>query len=319
MQTRTGRSRPGIASVTRLPWVDDVVSAKRDRVLGLLSDGGPGVMLEPIANLRTWKIIGHEAQPAFDTGKPESWFDDASEAGLTHHLESAILDSTLDVLTTTPVDTFLTLRLSPSTIQTGVVRDLIGHAGAHRLVVELEAPSDRVDEAEDGVDELRASGVRFAFGEIGAGFAPLHEVLRLEPDFVKIGADLVGGIDTDPKRRALAETIVAFARKTGCVLIAAGIENDAELETLLSLGVRYGQGPRIGRTKLVLSPYGLRSGTEWVAMPALEPKYHSRRRRRTAIAAIAASLAISASASAAALTGGPPDPSRGTGVTQLHR
>jgi EAL domain-containing protein (putative c-di-GMP-specific phosphodiesterase class I) len=42
-----------------------------------------------------------------------------------------------------------------------------------------------------------------------------------------------------------------FASETGCELIAEGIETRTELEVLLDLGVRLGQGCLLGRPKPV--------------------------------------------------------------------
>lgn len=315
---RQGRmQRAELASVTALPWVDDVVAAKRDRVSTMLEEGGPGVALQPIVNLRTWKVIGHEALARFATGAPEGWFDDAGEADLVGALELAAVRNALDVITTTPPDTFFTINVSPSMIANPVLRAMILSAGAHRVVVELTESGSLADGSDlRGVERLRSSGVRFAIDDIGAGFASLQRVLRFEPDFVKIERDLIGGIDGDPKRRALAETLVAFARKTGSVLIAEGIETDAELETLLRVGIRYGQGFRIGRPQLVRSPLAPGTAPEWFGLPGLEPKYHSRRRRRTVVVAVAASLAISGAASAATLGGGASGSPKPAGITE---
>jgi EAL domain-containing protein (putative c-di-GMP-specific phosphodiesterase class I) len=38
-----------------------------------------------------------------------------------------------------------------------------------------------------------------------------------------------------------------FARSAGCRLVAEGVETEAERQTLLSLGVRYGQGFLFGK------------------------------------------------------------------------
>jgi EAL domain-containing protein (putative c-di-GMP-specific phosphodiesterase class I) len=52
----------------------------------------------------------------------------------------------------------------------------------------------------------------------------------------------VQGIEADPMRQALVAGLQHFAQRTGCRLIAEGIETAAQLETLRSLGVEYGQG-----------------------------------------------------------------------------
>src|SRR5258708_39563172 len=81
----------------------------------------------------------------------------------------------------------------------------------------------------------------------GAGFASLQHILRLGPDIIKLDIALVRDIDRDPIKRALASSLVTFARDIRSVIIAEGIETADELSTLVELGVEWGQGYYIGR------------------------------------------------------------------------
>jgi EAL domain-containing protein (putative c-di-GMP-specific phosphodiesterase class I) len=57
----------------------------------------------------------------------------------------------------------------------------------------------------------------------------------------------VRDIHVDPARRALAASLVTFARETGSELIAEGIETAEELNAITALGIRWGQGYHLGR------------------------------------------------------------------------
>ena len=83
--------------------------------------------------------------------------------------------------------------------------------------------------------------------DAGAGFASLRHVLGLSPDVIKLDLSLTRDIDSDPVRRALAASLVAFAREIGAAIVAEGIETGGELETLRALGVTHGQGYYIAR------------------------------------------------------------------------
>ena len=89
---------------------------------------------------------------------------------------------------------------------------------------------------------LRARGVQLMIDDAGAGFASLRHVLGLHPDAIKLDLSLTRDIDSDPVRRALAASLVAFAREIGATIVAEGIETRGELETLRALGVTHGQG-----------------------------------------------------------------------------
>jgi EAL domain-containing protein (putative c-di-GMP-specific phosphodiesterase class I) len=75
----------------------------------------------------------------------------------------------------------------------------------------------------------------------------LAHIVNLSPDIIKVDRDITHEIDGDPVRRALTSALVGFAADTGAELVAEGIETEAELETVRSLGIRRGQGYLLGR------------------------------------------------------------------------
>lgn len=91
------------------------------------------------------------------------------------------------------------------------------------------------------------SRARIAVDAAGAGFASLRHVLELRPDIVKLDIGLVRGIDADPARQAMAAGLCEFAAQTGTMLIAEGIETEAEAEAVRRVGVGYLQGYLFGR------------------------------------------------------------------------
>jgi EAL domain-containing protein (putative c-di-GMP-specific phosphodiesterase class I) len=85
----------------------------------------------------------------------------------------------------------------------------------------------------------------------GAGFAGLRHILELRPAFLKLDRWLVAGLESDEARQAMIAGLRHFASKTGCRLIAEGIETDREIAVLQSLDVRLGQGYALGRPQPV--------------------------------------------------------------------
>lgn len=96
---------------------------------------------------------------------------------------------------------------------------------------------------------LRARGLKLAIDDAGAGFAGLQHILRLEPDIIKLDMTLIQTIDVDPARRALAAAMQMFARQTGAVLVAEGVETREELTTLTQLSFMRAQGYLLGKPR----------------------------------------------------------------------
>ena len=121
--------------------------------------------------------------------------------------------------------------------------EITGRPG-RRVVMEVteHARVDDYDALNLSLQLLREQGVRLAIDDAGAGFASLQHIVRLSPDFIKLDITLTRNIDADPVRRALATAMISFASEIGAAIIAEGIETEAEFQTLLGLGVPFGQG-----------------------------------------------------------------------------
>jgi hypothetical protein len=81
-----------------------------------------------------------------------------------------------------------------------------------------------------------------AVDDAGAGYAGLQQLMRVQPDLIKLDRSLVQDVDTDPAKQALVDSFVRFARRTGAQVVAEGIETEEELRALADLDVNYGQG-----------------------------------------------------------------------------
>jgi EAL domain-containing protein (putative c-di-GMP-specific phosphodiesterase class I) len=146
-------------------------------------------------------------------------------------------------------DAFLAVNVSPATLVTDRVTDVVSPDVAPRVVVELteHVPVEDYDTVNAAAERLRSAGARVAVDDTGAGYAGFRHLISLNPDIVKLDICLTRGIDHDPGRRALTSALVQFTQDTGATLIAEGIETAEELSTLHQLHVDWAQGYRLGR------------------------------------------------------------------------
>jgi EAL domain-containing protein (putative c-di-GMP-specific phosphodiesterase class I) len=226
--------------------------AKTKRLRKVLDREPPRIVFQPIVELATREIRGYEALARFECDPrqpPNVWFGEAAEVGLGSELELAALRLAVDQLPAIPEGIALTLNVSPTTAMTAELAELLAGHEPERLYLEIteHAQVEDYEALLDALNVLRAQGVRIAVDDAGAGFASLHHILLLQPDVIKLDITLVRDIHRDPIKRALASSLVTFARDIGSVITAEGIEVEEELTTLVDLGVPWGQGYHLAR------------------------------------------------------------------------
>jgi EAL domain-containing protein (putative c-di-GMP-specific phosphodiesterase class I) len=209
------------------------------------------MVLQPIAALDGSGVVGFEALarfPAMPSSRPDIWFAEAHRAGVGVQLELLAVRSALAALPTLPDDAFLAINVSPDTATSPQLLTLIEGDHARRVVLELteHAPVADYERLGDALRRLRHLGARIAVDDCGAGFASLRHVALLAPEFLKLDVVLCRDLH-QPIKAALARALATFARETGSVLVAEGIEDGEDLEALRALGVQLGQGYLIGR------------------------------------------------------------------------
>lgn len=113
-----------------------------------------------------------------------------------------------------------------------------------RVVIELTEHQPAYDYGllREAVNHYRTMGFRIAIDDLGEGFSSLRLWSELHPDFVKIDMHFVQGCDTDPVKKQFLRSIQEIARKSGCEVIAEGIETASELNCVREIGIARGQG-----------------------------------------------------------------------------
>jgi diguanylate cyclase (GGDEF)-like protein len=90
-------------------------------------------------------------------------------------------------------------------------------------------------------------GIRLAVDDFGTGFSSLSSLMTFPIDLVKIDQSFVSGLPDDRKSAAMVESLLTLGRRMGIGTVAEGIERMDQLNTLVELGCRLGQGFLLGR------------------------------------------------------------------------
>ncbi len=113
----------------------------------------------------------------------------------------------------------------------------------NRIIVEITENESISREQLDGIlDGHRRYGFATAIDDFGAGFNGLELLSRFQPDMVKIDMHLTRGIHLNTRTQKIIRRMVELCQELGVVVIAEGVENEAEFRELQRAGIGLFQG-----------------------------------------------------------------------------
>ena len=217
-------------------------------------------VFQPIFSMETGQPMGFEGLVRPVDGAPfpnaGSLFAAAEAANQTVELDLLCLEVVAAGAALLPEDAYLSVNLSPRTLESSDFRssDVKGIFRRHgialdRIVLELterETVED-LDQLRGNVKKLRSAGLRLAADDVGAGNAGLRLLSEIQFDVVKIDLSLVqSGSSHDPSH-AILQALQGLAAQWGASVVAEGIETSEQLSVVRGLGIMAGQGYLLGR------------------------------------------------------------------------
>jgi diguanylate cyclase len=98
------------------------------------------------------------------------------------------------------------------------------------------------EKSKDTMSRLRDLGVRIAIDDFGTGYSSLSYLKTWRVDALKIDRSFIRDLVTDTSDLAIVHAVVAMARHLNIQVIAEGIESYQQVDTLLKLDCKVGQG-----------------------------------------------------------------------------
>jgi diguanylate cyclase (GGDEF)-like protein len=238
----------------------DIADRSYSDVITHLLEGGPlTTMFQPIVDLVDGSVLGYEAlaRPegfaAMDS--VEAVFEAARTSGHIRDLDWVCRRRALEDAQELPDDVALFLNISAAALLDpihGVDQLLLLlHAvkRAPRTIVLEITEHERIRDYERLAAVLaayRAEGIRFALDDVGEGHSTLELLAASGSEYLKLGRSLTMTSNRMGSKAAMHATM-AFARVSGAVVIAEGVENEFVADLMKAAGIRHGQGFGLGK------------------------------------------------------------------------
>lgn len=227
-------------------------------------DGQPVAVFQPFIDTANGQIAGVEAlarlrdaQGRLHSAGP-LFADPKTPAAALRKLHRAIREQALARFHAAPAHWFLSVNISPRWI--GRLRPAQALPSLKQLASSGIAPQRVVFEITElgGASarlatvaaRYREAGVRIAIDDFGAGYSQLDRVLALRPDILKLDMRLFQEAARGGPSGEVVKALALMAEKTGCWIIAEGVETEAELHFALECGARFVQGYLFAKPEL---------------------------------------------------------------------
>ena len=220
----------------------------------IIRDGDLVTTYQPVVDLMSFQVIGHEAFSGGPAGgalsEPGMMFNLSEGLGITRDLDRVCRIAAIARAQGTSAGGKVFLNTCPANFADP-------EWGSDALVARLReaglTPADVVIEIPESVPAdgellraaavaLRSRGFSLALDDVGTGQSSLTIIETIRPEYLKIDRSLVTGLEGSLVKQEVVATILQIARRIGSQLIAVGIETREDLTALRRIGAPLGQG-----------------------------------------------------------------------------
>lgn len=209
-------------------------------------------LYQPIVVMANRQPFGYEALARGPKGtffeNPINLFNVASDSHMSFELDTICMNLAVKRAEPFLKEALLFLNADPSLILSDYLRGLKFLEGVQispsQICIEISERTfvTNFKELASNLRLLKPMGVMIVIDDLGEGYSSLKAIAELNPEFIKIDISLIRGVNVDPTKQNLVKMIYDLSKKIKSCAIAEGIETEEENQTLMSLGIEYGQG-----------------------------------------------------------------------------
>ena len=234
-------------AVTRQRLEEDLRGALGRRELFLVYQP---VVSSKAGTVTTLEALVRWRHPQRGLVSPEAFVPLAEETGLIVPLGRWVLEEVCRQLQEADERLGVAVNLSPRQLAdpglVAFVTSLLAETGVAPARLTLEVTESAVmaqpDRATGVLAELRGLGVRLALDDFGTGYASLNHLHDLPVSVIKIDRAFVTRLTSGDKSLEIVRTIMTLAERLGLLVVAEGVETEAQRALLEGLGCGLMQG-----------------------------------------------------------------------------
>lgn len=234
---------------------DDRLLADRSGLEATFESGLRSLRLvyQPIFRGDTGALFAYEALARTSDPRlphPGVLFDVAERLDRVHELGRAVRSKAADLLESGGIAVaFVNVHPLELADDALLLKDapLSRHARSVVLEITERQSIEGVPGLHGRIKALRELGYRLAIDDLGAGYSGLNSFAALEPTVVKLDMALIRGCDREPIKQQLIRSMTSLCKDLGALVVAEGIETEAERATVVGLGCDLLQGFFLGR------------------------------------------------------------------------
>jgi diguanylate cyclase (GGDEF)-like protein/PAS domain S-box-containing protein len=224
-----------------------------------LERGELRVWYQPVVDLATGRMISTEAlvrweHPERGLVAPLEFIPIAEETGLIAELGLQVLEQACGQTAAwqTDIDPAIGLSVNVSGRQVvnpmfpAQVAAIAERSGLCPGTLSLEITETVLMEEADSpatvIDTFQEHGLTLVLDDFGTGYSSLSRLKRFPLDVLKIDRSFVAGIESNVDDRAIVMATIDMAHAVGMTIVAEGVENAEQAESLLAFGCDRAQG-----------------------------------------------------------------------------
>jgi EAL domain-containing protein (putative c-di-GMP-specific phosphodiesterase class I) len=231
-------------------WNEMVYAVKK-----VISKKDIKLLAQPIIDVATKEIKAVEMLTRGPVGtvleSPLQLFSVARQTGLLYELELLVIEKVFEQVKATRCRQDIFVNCTPLTLSNirfigdlKIKMEKYKNISPKQITFEV-TENDSIEGLKNfiyNIKMLRLMGYKIAMDDTGAGYSSLSIISEIMPDIIKIDRSVIQNIDKNSVKESMLQGIMLIAREAGSIVVAEGIENEAEASVLTRNKVDLAQG-----------------------------------------------------------------------------